>query len=171
MSLSEHINALSVDAAHTALARCCAATRWVEIMVSRRPYDSHEALLKAADACWWSLGRDDWLEAFAAHPKIGDVESLRSKYAATKQRSANEQSGVDTADEVTIQSLAKSNGQYEQSFGYFFIVCATGKSADEMLSILRGRLGNDPETEIRQAAAEQLKITHLRLQKLLNYSN
>ena len=166
MSLIEDINGLSADAARAALTRCCAATRWVETMVSGRPYESEKALLRAADACWWSLDRDDWLEAFAAHPKIGDVESLRSKYAATKQWSANEQSGVVTADDVTIQALAKANGQYEQSFGYIFIVCATGKSADEMLSILRGRLGNDPETEIRQAAAEQLKITHLRLQKL-----
>jgi 2-oxo-4-hydroxy-4-carboxy-5-ureidoimidazoline decarboxylase len=135
-------------------------------MVSGRPYHSDQALLNATDAHWWSLGRDDWLEAFAAHPKIGDVESLRTKYAATKQWSANEQSGADTADDVTIQALSKANKQYEQTFGYIFIVCATGKSADEMLAILRQRLENDPDTEIRQAAAEQLKITHLRLQKL-----
>ena len=166
MSLVEHINELSADAARETLARCCAATSWVETMADGRPYDSEEALLEAADVCWWSLSRDDWLEAFAAHPKIGDVESLRSKYTATRKWSASEQSGVDTADDLTIQALANANAQYEQTFGYIFIVCATGKSADEMLSILRGRLGNDPETEIRQAATEQLKITRLRLQKL-----
>ena len=166
MPLIERINSLSIDAAREAFSRCCAATRWVDAMVSGRPYHSNQALLNATDAYWWSLGRDDWLEAFAAHPKIGDVESLRTTYAATKQWSANEQSGADTADDLTIQALSKANEQYEQTFGYIFIVCATGKSADEMLAILRGRLRNDPDTEIRQAAVEQLKITRLRLQKL-----
>lgn len=166
MSLIEHINRLSADDARAAFTRCCAATRWVETMAQGRPYESEDALLKAADTCWWSLGRDDWLEALAAHPKIGDIESLRSKYAATKTWAADEQSGVDTAAEATIQALAAANQQYEQKFGYIFVVCATGKSADEMLSILRRRCGNEPATEIRQAATEQLKITRLRLQKL-----
>jgi OHCU decarboxylase len=122
-------------------------------------------LLAAADAAL-PLTEADWLEAFAAHPLIGDVDSLRAKYAATKTLAAGEQSGVASAGEATLAALAEVNRAYRDKFGFIFIVFATGKSAAEMLAILKSRIDNSREQEIRNAAVEQMKITRLRLQKL-----
>ena len=108
----------------------------------------------------------DWREAFAHHPKIGDVESLRRKFASTSVWTAGEQSGVVGAEEAVLTALAEGNAAYEARFGYIFIVCATGKSAGEMLEILQTRLLSGPRTELRVAAEEQKKITRLRLEKL-----
>ena len=108
----------------------------------------------------------DWLEAFAAHPRIGDLDALRKKFASTANWCAGEQAGVAAADEAVLTALADGNRAYEARFGYIFIVCATGKSAAEMLAILTARLANDPEVELKVATAEQAKITRLRLEKL-----
>ena len=129
--------------------------------------DSLEELLEKAEEIWYECSEDDWKEAFAHHPKIGDVESLTKKFASTAQWASGEQSGVNTATEESITALAEGNHLYEEKFGYIFIVCATGKSAEEMLTLLRDRLKNNPEKEIKIAAAEQNKITKLRLQKLI----
>jgi 2-oxo-4-hydroxy-4-carboxy-5-ureidoimidazoline decarboxylase len=161
------LNRLTPQAAAEALSRCCGARRWVEQMVARRPLASEEALLSAADESFANLTRDDWLEAFSRHPKIGDLDSLRAKFARTAEWSTGEQSGVAAASDDTLNALAEVNTAYEHRFGYIFIVCATGKSADQMLELLRQRLPNDPETELQLAAAEQMKITHLRLRKLI----
>ena len=107
-----------------------------------------------------------WLEAFGGHPKIGDLDSLRMRLAGNKQWSAGEQAGVEVANEETLQRLADGNREYEQRFGYVFIVCATGKTAAEMLALLESRLRNDDSTELSAASEEQRKITHLRLGKL-----
>ena len=134
--------------------------------MARRPFGSHDALMATARDEWFRLRRSDWLEAFGHHPKIGDRDSLRQRFARTAHLSEREQAGVDGASENVLDALAEGNGEYERRFGYIFIVCASGKSADEMLCLLRQRLPNPPELEIRVAAEEQAKITELRLEKL-----
>ena len=165
MNLST-INGWPEAEATAAFERCCGSSRWSERMARLRPFTSEEALLDAAERTWWELDRADWLEAFAAHPRIGDLNALMAKFAATAAWSAREQAGVDAAPEDVLQALAVGNERYRERFGYIFIVCATGKSAEEMLAILRERLSNDPDREIRVAAAEQARITRLRLEKL-----
>lgn len=164
----EELNALPGEEAQAALERCCGSARWIELMIARRPYADRQALWLAADAADGSLSRADWLEAFSHHPRIGDVESLRSRFASTAAWAAGEQSGTSVASEETLQALATGNDAYFEKFGFIFIVCATGKSADEMLTLLRARLPNAPEDELVVAAAEQAKITRLRLEKLLS---
>ena len=135
---------------------------WVEAMLACRPFQSDVDLLAAAGKCFVPLNRSDWLEAFAAHPRIGDLDALRRKFPAN----AGEQAGVAGADESVLRDLAEANRQYEVRFGYIFIVCASGKSAAEMLANLQSRLDNDPEAELEIAAAEQRGITWMRLEKL-----
>lgn len=166
MSLATVLNQLEPADCKAALEKCCASSSWVERMLAGRPYPTDAAVLEHSAATWRSLDRDDWLEAFAGHPRIGDVSSLRAKYQTTSTWAGNEQSGVDHAAEEVLQELAVKNQAYEDRFGYLFIVCATGKSAAEMLAILNSRLGHEPGPELSIAAEEQLKITQLRLQKL-----
>jgi 2-oxo-4-hydroxy-4-carboxy-5-ureidoimidazoline decarboxylase len=149
------------------LRRCCGSSRWVEAMISRRPFPDPEALYAAADQAWWSLGEADWREAFAHHPKIGDKEGLRARFASTSAWASSEQAGVDSAPEDVLTALSEGNRAYQDRFGFIFIVCASGKSAAEMLARLRERLPHSPSEEIRIAAGEQAKITRLRLEKLL----
>jgi OHCU decarboxylase len=166
ISVARALNSQSLEDAREVLTNCCAATAWVERMIALRPFADDDAVLDAAEDVAETLVMDDWLEAFAAHPLIGDVESLRKKYAATRQTAAGEQSGVAGASESTLQELAELNREYLRQFGFIFIVFATGKSADQMLANLRTRIGNCREEELRNAAEEQMKITELRLQKL-----
>jgi len=160
------LNDLSAERARAELARCCGASRWVEAMNARRPFRDRAALLSASDEVWWALGEADWREAFAHHPKIGD-KPARS-LASTRRWAAGEQSGVEGASGEEVEALAEGNRAYEARFGYIFIVCATGKTAGEMLALLRARLPNDPAQEIRVAAGEQARITRIRLGKLLD---
>lgn len=163
----EELNKISQPQLKEELLKCCGSSTWVKMMMAYFPADSMEGLLEQAEEIWYECSEDDWKEAFAHHPKIGDVESLTKKFASTAQWASGEQSGVNTAATGTITALAEGNRLYEEKFGYIFIVCATGKSAEEMLTLLRDRLKNDPEKEIKIAAAEQNKITKLRLQKLI----
>jgi 2-oxo-4-hydroxy-4-carboxy-5-ureidoimidazoline decarboxylase len=151
------------DAARRLLRTCCGASRWVERMVQRRPFADQATLLAAAREEWFALLEVDWREAFACHPKIGDRDALEHRFASTRHLAAREQHGVNAASEDVLADLADGNRAYENKFGYVFIVCATGRSAAEMLSVLRSRLENDPATEIRIAAEEQAKITEIRL--------
>ncbi len=137
------------------------------------PAEDLVEILEDAEEQWYKCSRDDWKEAFTHHPRIGDVESLKKKFTSTgdpvtKGWASAEQSGVNTASEQTIRALAKANEEYEKKFGYIFIVCATGKSAEEMLGMLESRLLNSLDDEIEIAADEQNKITKLRLEKLLD---
>ena len=167
MGVAEALNALSEHEAAQALARCCGAQRWVHRMLTGRPFADDDSVLAAADHAWSTMERADILEAFSHHPRIGaDLASLRAKYASTAGWSLDEQRAALTASESTLLRLAEGNRAYEARFGHIFIVCATGKSADEMLSLLEARLGNPPEQELAIAAAEQHKITRLRLAKL-----
>ncbi len=161
--VADHLNALSEADAVAALRRCCGSRRWAEAVAAARPYGSWEHLVGHAEHVWWHLGDGDWLAAFDHHPRIGaDVDALREKFA-TAALSANEQSGVAAADEGVLADLAAANRDYEARYGFLFIVCATGKTAPEMLAILRSRMGNEPDAELRIAAGEQAKITRIRL--------
>lgn len=161
------LNRLSETDASVAFAQCCAAQRWVERMVIDRPFESLAELLEISDRIWEECDVDDYMEAFEGHPRIGDVESLAKKYANTKAWAGGEQSGVSGADRAVLERLAEVNKTYEEKFGHIFIVCATGKSAAEMLALLEARMPNDPKTEVMIAAEEQNKITRIRLKKLL----
>ncbi|MDB5096593.1 MAG: 2-oxo-4-hydroxy-4-carboxy--5-ureidoimidazoline decarboxylase [Cyanobacteria bacterium RYN_339] len=164
----EYINSLRPSEAFEALERCCGAHRWVEGMVAARPFSSPQAMFDAADRIWKNMGQHDIHEAFSHHPRIGqDVASLRKKFASTAGWASQEQAGAAAATEETLQGLAQGNRDYEAKFGHIFIVCASGKSAAEMLGLLQARLGNEQEPELAVAAEEQRKITRIRLEKLL----
>ena len=164
----EGLNRLPVEEARAALARCCGARAWVEGMCASRPWRDRASLLAAAERIAGTLEREDWLEAFSHHPRIGDREALRKRFATTAAWARAEQQGAAAASEATLDAIADGNQAYERRFGYIFIVCATGKSADEMLTLLRARLANDPAAELENAAREQRAITRLRLEKLLS---
>ena len=138
---------------------CCGSREWATRMLSQRPFADAQALLDAADRNWLALSEVDWLEAFAAHPRIGEQTD-----SAVSRR---EQGPALRAADAMQQALAHGNAAYYEKFGFIFIVFATGKTADEMLAMLRSRLNNDRAAEVRTAAAEQMKITRLRLQRLL----
>ena len=163
----DQLNRLSEADAAAAFEQCCGAARWVDRMVIGRPFESLPEMLEISDTIWEECDVDDYLEAFTHHPRIGDVESLAKKYANTKAWASGEQMGVEGADHAVIERLAAGNASYEEKFGHLFIVCATGKSAGEMLAKLEARMPNDPKAEVMVAAAEQNKITRLRLKKLL----
>jgi 2-oxo-4-hydroxy-4-carboxy-5-ureidoimidazoline decarboxylase len=166
MTLHE-LNTLPKQRLKEELSRCCGSIAWVNQMLPFFPADDLVELLEDAEEQWYKCSRDDWKEAFSQHPKIGDVESLSKKFPSTAQWASGEQRGLSTASNETIQALSKLNADYEKKFGYIFIVCASGKSAEEMLQLLDARLKNDPKEEIEIAAEEQNKITKLRIEKLL----
>jgi OHCU decarboxylase len=166
LNLAE-LNAAPASRAADLLAACCGSTQWIAQMVSRRPFALRDDLLNAADEIWWQLERSDWLEAFAHHPRIGEKASAVAQNEQGRTWSLSEQSSVERAPEMIRLAQQDMNAQYERKFGYIYIVCATGKSPNEMLTIARERLSNDPETEIEIAAEEQRKIMRLRLEKLL----
>lgn len=145
--------------------KTCAAQRWCQLMTDARPFASFNALEDSARRAWQQMAQDDWMQAFAAHPMIGDISSLRAKFANTKQIAANEQSSTSKASEATLQGLKKLNHDYLAKHGFIFIICATGLSAETMLAELESRLPNDTETEMKTAAEHQFNITLLRLRK------
>ena len=153
----EHWNALPRVEAIARLLTCCGSTEWAERMEKARPFQDLPALLDAADRVWRSLSETDRQEAFRAHPRIGERVSGQA---------GEEQSGARNASAETLEALARANREYEEKFGRVFLVCATGKSAEEMLALCCARLHNDIGTEMRVAAEEQRKITRLRLEKL-----
>ena len=132
-----------------------------------RSGEPRPSLTTLSEAAFEAMRREDWLEAFAGHPRIGDLDSLRSRFAATAHLAAGEQAGTRDASDTVLRALGQANDEYERRFGHLFIVCATGKSADEMLAILHQRLSNPPAVELEVAAAEQRKITRLRLAALV----
>ena len=159
-------NAADAASASGMLRRCCSCSRWIEQLVRARPFRTPQELQDAANQVWATLDESDYLEAFAAHPQIGDMDSLREKYSDTRTLAAGEQSGVAAAEEDTLQRLARGNAEYLARFGFIFIVCASGKSAAEMLSLLEARLHNPREEEIANAAEEQRKIFQIRMKNL-----
>jgi len=155
----EEFNAADAAIARAALLRCCGSKRWAAAMLAQRPFRGRDTLLSTAESIWWTLDPADWLEAFSAHPCIGE-----KKLAAW---SLQEQNGMHSASTQVLEQLAAGNQEYERRFGWVFLVNATGKSGSEMLGLLQARLTHQPEEELRIAAGEQAKITALRLSKLL----
>lgn len=157
--VADYLNALSAEAARALLEQCCGARRWVEEMSRSRPFTSDAHLFEVAERAWWRLEPAHWLEAFARHPRIGE--------RATTDWSRREQSGMNSATSQTRRALVQGNQAYERRFGHVFLICATGRSADDMLAELRRRMGNEPAAELKVAAGEQAEITRLRLEKLV----
>jgi 2-oxo-4-hydroxy-4-carboxy-5-ureidoimidazoline decarboxylase len=166
MNLTQ-LNSLPFDEAKQSFMQCCTSNAWVDAMVQARPFADKQSLVKQADIAWQGLTEHDYLEAFEGHPQIGNVDTLRAKYVNTKALASGEQSSVNDATEQVLAALAQGNADYLAKFGFIFIVCATGKSAEQMLALLQARLPNDQATELLNAAQEQQKIFHLRLEKLL----
>jgi 2-oxo-4-hydroxy-4-carboxy-5-ureidoimidazoline decarboxylase len=160
------INALAPAAARQALESCCGSARWVAGMLARRPFASDQALYAAAEEIWRGLGRDDFLEAFTHHPRIGDRAAPAAATDASRAWSTEEQARAGAASADTAGALRALNQDYAARFGYIFIVCASGQSGQQILAALRARLPHDPDAELPIAAAEQAKITRLRLEKL-----
>ena len=163
----KELNALPSAQAQEEFLKCCGSRTWANALSDARPFIDADALIHKADSVWWSLSENDWLEAFCAHPKIGEQGAAAVQSEQARSWSAQEQSGIQYAVAETKAALAAGNQEYEDRFGFIFIVCAAGKTSEEMLAILNERLQNDPGTELRIAAEEQRKITRLRLEKLI----
>jgi OHCU decarboxylase len=161
------LNELPEPEATAEFLKCCGSHNWAQRMSASRPFANLEELRKRATDLWWSVESADWLEAFRSHPKIGEKKATAEVSNQSQSWSSQEQSGIASAAASTLSELAQLNREYEEKFGYIFIVCATGKSSDEMLAILRSRIVNIPNDELRVAAAEQAKITEIRLRKLI----
>lgn len=158
----EEFNQLNNEAATKELFSCCSSSQWLALLMKDFPFASENDLVEKATAIWYDeCEKEDWLESFTHHPKIGDAKSLQQKFAG------KEQAGVAEASAETLDALIKTNTEYKRKFGFIFIVCATGKTADEMLRLLNERLSNSKEEELNIAMGEQMKITILRFQKLL----
>ena len=152
-------NGLSREEAEATLRRCSGSGKWAREMAAERPFETAEQLRAAADRVWRALTPSEWRAAFRSHPRIGE--------SGVSGREAEEQAGAKSASEEIRSALAAGNRAYEERFGHIFIVCASGRSAGEMLAELEARLHNEPEAELSVAAEEQRKITRLRLEKLL----
>jgi OHCU decarboxylase len=163
----DRLNSLSPAKAEAEFLKCCGSRTWARRMVDQRPFASIDELRSQADLHWGSSTPGDLLEAFRSHPKIGERKAAAPTSSAARAWAEQEQAGVESATHDTMQALADGNRAYEEKFGYIFIVCATGKTSAEMLTILRERLPNDSDRELRVAAEEQRKITQLRLEKLV----
>jgi len=160
------LNSMEHNDALAALLSCCAATRWAEQVTDLRPFVDEEALFAAADTVWATMEEQDWIEAFRAHPRIGDRKPAHAS-AQSAAWSQQEQAATSAAQDTLLAELAENNARYEKLFGFTYIVCATGKSAEVMLAILKRRLSSDRQTELREAAEQQRQITQIRLRKWL----
>lgn len=163
----ELLNALPSSDAASEFLKCCGSKSWARQMASARPFTDFMHMIETSDRIWWSLDQQDWLEAFHSHPKIGEKKAAATTAIEAQKWSAEEQSGVEVSGADILNSLAELNRAYEEKFGFIFIVCATGKSSAEMLSLLRERIENPPDVELKNAATEQDRITELRLKKLI----
>ena len=163
----EKLNRMPPNDRRASLLSCCGSTRWAEEVSGLLPMWDVGQLLILGERVWRELGREDWLEAFRAHPKIGERRAAASAGEDARRWSEGEQSRARATSTETLDALAQANREYEEKFGFVFIVCATNRSADEMLDALRERMKNDAETELRVAAEEQWRITELRIKKLL----
>lgn len=170
--LLSFFNQLDQATAAAHLYTCCGSLQWVDELMQHFPFQSEQNLIEQAEQIWYNhCTQADWLEAFTHHPKIGDIDSLKTKFANTQHLASNEQASVTQATDDVIAALAHANKTYEQQFGFIFIVCATGKTANEMLRLLTDRLNNNYTDELAIAMGEQHKITIIRLKKLLANAN
>lgn len=163
----EKLNHLPAEEARKVLLDCCGSTRWAERTAANRPYWDVGQCIIIGERIWKELEREDWLEAFRAHPKIGERKAEVSVSNEASAWSEGEQSRASDAASETLDALAEANRVYEAKFGFIFIVCASGKTAEQMLALMQERLKNDPETELRVAMEQQWLITTLRIKKYL----
>ena len=167
MTIAE-FNALPPDEMRNKLYTCCSSVTWVEHLATLSPFNSMDHLFNMAERCWHRCREGDWMDAFRGHPRLGDMESLEEKFQNTADIAAEEQSGTTGASPEVLKDLAIANEEYEKEFGFIFILFATNKTADTMLSAIQIRLNNDLETEKIMAMVEQNKITRSRLEKILS---
>jgi OHCU decarboxylase len=167
MATVVELDAVPSEQAAEMLQSCCGSSRWVSAMVARRPFGTRDAVLSAADALWRGLTPADWQEAFRHHPRIGEQRPASGQTDRSRAWSTHEQGGIRHTDIAALEALAAVNREYEQRFGWIYIVNAEGRSADEMLALARQRMTNSPETEVQVAASEHEQIMLNRLQKLL----
>jgi 2-oxo-4-hydroxy-4-carboxy-5-ureidoimidazoline decarboxylase len=160
-------NFLPAAAAVSEILPCCGSRAWADEMVARRPLPNDAALLAAADETWRSLAESDWLEAFRSHPRIGESQAPKAVLPQSAAWSEQEQRGAADVGDSVKSALAEGNRDYERRFSRIFIVCATGKSPEEILKILQRRLKNDERTELHEATEQQRQITQIRLKKWL----
>jgi 2-oxo-4-hydroxy-4-carboxy-5-ureidoimidazoline decarboxylase len=158
-------NALPPAAAEAELLACCSSPRWAAAVAALRPFRDLDHLQEAADKAWWALDEGDWFAAFEAHPRIGERAAGEGAHA---RWSTAEQADAQRADQTVRDEIARGNVDYELRFGHVFLICASGRSGEEILAELRRRLDSSPETELRTAAAEQAKITRLRVERMLD---
>jgi len=161
------LNDMSDNDAMNWFMQTCTASRWCQLMTNARPFSSLNELIQKAETNWLQMQTPDYLEAFEGHPMIGDLHSLRAKYANTKALASNEQAGTAQSDEATLKALQSTNIEYLNKHGFIFIICATGLSAKAMLLKLQQRLPNSTEVEMKTAAKEQLRISLLRIEKAI----
>lgn len=163
--LLEEWNVLPADSAVNLALSFCGSREWARRLSERRPYSSEEQLFTAADEIWSSLNPEDWSEAFQCHPRIG--ESARGMHDRSAEWSQEEQSGAQQGSPEVLAEIAAHNEEYEKRHGFTYIVCASGKTADELLALLKQRISNSTLDEIREAAEQQRQITRIRLDKWL----
>jgi OHCU decarboxylase len=163
----QRLNEMARSEAVEELLKCCGSLNWATRLTDERPFHNTDSILRTSDRIWWSLDAKDWLEAFSHHPKIGERRAAQDVSEEAQRWSEEEQSSTRLAAEETMLELINANHEYERKFGFIFIVCASGKSTEEMLGLLKVRLKNGVDQELRIAAEEQRRITNLRLKKLL----
>lgn len=163
----EQLNNMARSEAVEELLKCCGSLNWAMRLADERPFHDGDSLLRKSDDIWWGLSAEDWLEAFGHHPKIGERRAAQDVSEEARRWSEEEQSSTRLAAEETMLELINANHEYERKFGFIFIVCATGRGTEEMLGLLKLRLKNGVDEELRIAAEEQRRITNLRLKKLL----
>ncbi|MBD0786637.1 2-oxo-4-hydroxy-4-carboxy-5-ureidoimidazoline decarboxylase [Vibrio sp. Y2-5] len=157
----------SLELDDQALNKICTSQKWVSLVKAKMPFNGSSEFKNAAEEAFAELEEQDWLEAFSGHPMIGDISTLQKKYAQGKSLSEKEQGGVKNASDETLQQLLLLNQEYVEKFGFIFIVCATNKSADEMLSLLQERINRTRAQELHQASIEQQKISQIRMEAYL----
>jgi OHCU decarboxylase len=162
------LNAMAAPFAEKEFLKCCGSPNWARQLTTRRPFASFDQLAESAEQIWWSLDETEWLEAFLSHPKIGEQKAVATTSSEAQRWSESEQGGTRDSSADTMAELARLNQEYQEKFGFIYIVCATGKSSEEMLANLRERLPNPTREELKIAAGEQSKITRLRLRKLVD---
>ncbi len=162
------LNRLSRDDAYAELLKCCGSTRWAREVAALKPFWDVTQVVIIGHRVWSELQEDDWLEAFRAHPKIGETKAKAEVTEQEKRWSEGEQARAREASDDTRAALAEANREYEESFGFIFIICASGRTAEEILSALRERMRNERDAELRVAASEQWNITELRLRKFFD---
>ncbi len=167
----DEFNQLEVTKAEHELFLCCGSKKWVQALLNQRPFANSNVLLESGQRIWRGLGQEDWLEALQHHPRIGKFEESQDNKAdweETKESAEEEHKGIDMARSAALNRLKILNGLYERRFGYIYLVCASGLTAEELIEILERRLQNSPEDEIENVGIEQWKITEIRLGKLFD---